>query len=144
MFAGSVFAIFVTTACHTPSKSTSKSLENECTSNVNGEKLFIGDEKCIAKLPRKTITGYWVVDHEYSVFYKRFPEKTINYDEEATWIDLSDSAFLIAKPLVERGRREIFEIRFVGTRSEAPGIYGPGTFKSGAFVDKFISIRKVS
>lgn len=144
LFTAGLFAIISTAACKSPSNSSLKNIDGQCRVTISGKELFVGEQACMAELPQEELNGYWVVDHEYSTFYTDLASDKPAYDEEATWIDLSSAAASVAKPLIRPGIRQIFQIRFVGTRSNAPGIYGPSGFKSGAYVDRFISIKKIS
>jgi hypothetical protein len=136
-------AIFLILACGTGESHHSKQLPGHCRITLNGQSLFVGERECFAALPQTEIAGYWVVDHEYSVLYSSRPSIKLVYDQDATWLDLSIKAQGAVTANLVDGRRQIFEIKFMGVRSYAPGVYGNGTFKSGAYVDEVISLKEV-
>ncbi len=116
-------------------------LPKNCTSLINGISNFIGDVKCLSSLPKKTINGYWVVDHEYSVFY--FDRETIKngYDDKAYWLELSPNFMKKNLKYIRVNKRTIYEVKFVGSESSKVGVYGNGTFKKGMLMDKIIYIK---
>src|SRR4029450_4393243 len=137
-----VAVLWLACACQSETARTEVRTE-KCMFTANRSKFFIGDTECLAALPHTVIAGYWVTDHEYSVYY---PDKNgieVTYDEQAVWLNLSSGAESATKQMVRNGRRQIFEIKFVGSISKIPGVYGNGRFKSGALVDRFLSIREL-
>lgn len=105
--------------------------------------MFVGTTKCLRLLPRMEVAGYWVVDHEYSVFYRSIAEIQPGFDIGAMWLEIDEAAYGVVKDRVKRGSRQIFEVKFVGTMSAAPGYYGNGVFKRGALMERVEEIREV-
>lgn len=117
--------------------------DRNCNVQLDGVEVFLGSRDCMKILPKKNMEGYWILDHEYSVFYLKYPSDKPLYDLGSTWIDLSPSAESFSERYIQANGRQVFKVRFIGRHSNVPGIYGPGDFKSGAFVDQFISVKGV-
>lgn len=114
----------------------------KCIFTLGKEQLFVGDRKCLRRLRPQVVSGYWVVDHEYSVFYKRLPSPIPAFDSAATWLEFESK--LGSSELGTHGPgRRIYRIRFLGMMSKQKGIYGNGTFRSGALVMHLIETRPI-
>lgn len=135
--------IVVASACQSKSTRLSRGTNTNCTFEKRGKVLVIGDRECLAALPRRVIHGYLVIDHEYSVLYKSRKDVKDYYDESATWVELSEVSLKTHQGMLGGSGRKIFEVRFVGTMSVAPGVYGPGNFHSGALIERILTIHEV-
>ena len=114
-----------------------------CEVLVDGVKYFVGDEACFRALPMTTMSGYWVHDHEYSVFYKGLQAVPPGYDDNASWLDLSKEARAKAPPLLD-SQSDLFEVTFVGVDPDRVGMFGNGTRKRGVFADRILKLKQVS
>jgi hypothetical protein len=115
-----------------------------CELEAGGQKLFFPSAKCMEALPQKAMRGYWMTGREYSVFYFNKEEATTDYDETATWLSLSQKAedYLSSESILPYGT--LFEISFVGTYSDTPGLYDVSRRrKSQVHVVKFESIEEL-
>jgi hypothetical protein len=136
----SALIIFLITACHAGPLAES----NACTERLGGEILFVGEARCLANLPQEEISGYWVSAHEYSVFYANKQDIKQDPDPDAAWMFVSSDAETAVKDKVRPGEWQVFAIRFIGSKSSARGIYGPGPFKAGVLVVRILEIDEVA
>lgn len=116
--------------------------ERSCFVIVGKERLFRGDPECMQALPRRQINGFWVVGHEYSVLHLDRASIPDGNDPNGIWLSLSSKARKDVEELLD-GERHVFEIRFLGSLSDAPGGYGNGLYKRGAWVDAIVSVKEI-
>jgi hypothetical protein len=115
-----------------------------CTERLGGEVLFVGEARCLATLPQEELSGFWVSGHEYSVFYGKKQDIKHEPDDEAAWLFLSSEAGVAVQDKLRAGEWQVFSISFVGVKSTARGIYGPGPFKAGVLVTRILEINEVT
>jgi hypothetical protein len=116
-----------------------------CEVSLGNEKTFMGEEICFRALNRKanTFSGYWVTGPEYSVFYKDREAITLDFNTNATWLELSEKTYVEAKPFMD-WKGHVAEVTFVGIESDRPGYYGHmGAFKRGILVDHFVKLKEI-
>jgi hypothetical protein len=144
LFLGLIYVTvtFAVTACGSKVSESATLSPESCTITKDGQTLFLGTKGCLSNLPTSNISGYWVVDFEYSVFYPDKMSIKPGYDNEATWLEFSDEANSVVTTHLQDSR-QIFEIRFIGARPLMPGAYGRGTFRRGAFVSRVIELKEV-
>ena len=118
-------------------------LASECTETIGGAQYFVGSPQCFGSLPQRTISGFWVVGHEYSVFYSALPSEIWELDPSATWLSYSEEAAQVAKRYLVDGEFHVLEVEFVGAASDREGHYGPGEFKSGVHISRLTRIAEV-
>jgi hypothetical protein len=136
----STLIFILVTGCGTGAGAELKS----CTERLGGEILFVGEARCLATLPQEELSGYWVSGHEYSVFYAAKQDIKREPDARAAWLFLSRAAEGTVKEKLRAGEWQVFAIRFVGAKSTARGIYGPGPFEAGVLVARIIEIEEIS
>lgn len=118
-------------------------LASECSETIGGVQYFVGSPRCFESLPQATMSGFWVVGHEYSVFYSALPSEIWELDPSATWLSFSEEAARVAERYLGDGEFHVVEVEFVGAASNREGHYGPGEFRSGVHVSKFTHIAEV-
>lgn len=142
-----VFLVLLSAACGNEETDESGAQSNGCTRSAGNEVLFVGEPRCLATLPRETISGYWVSGHEHSVFYANkqdIPQEITLYpDAKAAWMSLTDEADMSVETKVRAGEWQTFSIKFVGTRSTVKGVYGPGPFKGGVLAERILEIEEI-
>ena len=129
------------TACSagSPSGENAKGGSSKCVKTVNGQDLFVGNETCLASLPTSFMVGYWIIDHECSVFYPNH-KSAIVYDTNTYWAEISPAVEARLWKLY-KGQRVVYRIAFEGAISDRPGIYGNGEFSKGVYIKSISSIR---
>jgi hypothetical protein len=115
-----------------------------CTERLGSEVLFVGEARCLATLPQDELSGFWVSGHEYSVFYGKEQDIKHEPDEEAAWLFLSSEAGVAVQEKLRAGEWQVFAISFIGAKSTARGVYGPGPFKSGVLVSRILEINEIT
>jgi hypothetical protein len=115
-----------------------------CTERLGGEILFVGEARCLAALPQEKLSGFWVSGHEYSVFYNNKEDIQLEPDAQAAWLFLSSEAEVRVEHKMRAGEWQVFAISFVGVKSTARGIYGPGPFEAGVLVTRILKIDEVT
>lgn len=117
--------------------------QSQCYEIVGSTKLFMGSQECLMRLPQEEVHGYWVSDHEYSVFYSRRELILPSHDKSAIWLEFSNEVRTEIDRFLVKGTRQIFEIRFIGSVSRVPGLYGSGDFVGGAIVKRVLDIKEI-
>lgn len=149
-----VFLLFQFAGCSNDSGSTGTSSHESdrnlvqsrqaCVATVDGEKLFIGEPRCLSKLPQRRMSGLWVLGLEHSIFHedaKELPSES--YAD--TWLEADVEKILRPHGLHFDGKDRVFKVDFIGTKSDAPGVYGhAGSFQRGAMVLRMISLDEVT
>jgi hypothetical protein len=118
-------------------------LASECTETIGGVQYFAGLPQCFESLPQRPISGFWVVGHEYSVFYPTLPSEIWELDPAATWLNYSKEGAQAAERYLGDGEFHVLEVEFVGATSDRDGHYGPGEFKSGVYISRLNRIAEV-
>ncbi len=131
------------TACGTNTGNQPAVEPKSCTTRVGSEIEFVGEPRCLAKLPQEELSGYWVSGHEYSVFYSNKEDIKHEPDAQASWLFLSDAANAAVRDKLREGEWQVFAISFLGMRSTARGVYGPGPFKGGVLVARVLHLEEV-
>jgi hypothetical protein len=115
-----------------------------CESFVDGKREFFTSIKCMEGLPQSEMHGYWVYGFEYSVFYFNKEDVRADYDETATSLTLSKKAYSYLEAMPESLSLGTYEIRFIGTFSDTPGVYQWGGVRNGGVhVMNFLSLKEI-
>ena len=125
---------------------------DHCHQMIGAEIWFTGSRECMRRLPQRRMAGVWVRDLEYSVFYEGASgvpttagENNPRKDRTATWLDLDRDDLLDSRGYRFDGNHHAYRVEFIGTRSDAPGVYGHfGAFRHGALMRRLLSIREVT
>lgn len=117
-----------------------------CQVEVGTKRLFVGTPECHGQLPKRRMSGVWVLGHEYSVFYEgeddapELPSR--GYSE--TWLEVDPSKVLQPYGIEFDGETHAYRVNFIGTSSDAPGIYGHwGAYSRGALVLNMIELKEI-
>jgi hypothetical protein len=143
-----VLLIASATAC---GSSVSATKNDNCHAIVGGKVYFVGTPKCLRELPLRRMSGIWVLGMEHSVFYEglRRPPPESSADNAKT---LGNEVWLEQDPpdLLERhgyrfdGTTHAYRVEFIGTRSNALGVYGHGgMFGRGALMIRLLGIEEI-
>lgn len=115
--------------------------QKRCVFQAKGESLFVGKVDCLKKLKPVRMSGLWVLGHEYSVFYENASKLPPESDADA-WLEADPSDVLRPFGFKFDGRTQVYKVDFIGTKSDAKGIYGyAGTYKRGALVLRMLSVK---
>lgn len=87
-----------------------------------------------------------MLGHEYSVFYEdrddvsQLPSRS--YSD--TWLQADPSKVLQSYGIKFDGKTRAYRIVFIGTKSDAPGLYGHfGAYSQGALVLRMLKLEQV-
>lgn len=115
-----------------------------CIVNIKGQSLFVGEPACLRKLPPKRMSGLWILGHENSVFYEgatTVPRQSRN----EVWLEAEPYEALRPYGVEFDGETRVYKIDFIGTKSDAPGVYGHfGMFRRGALLLRIINLKDVT
>jgi hypothetical protein len=114
---------------------------NPCEVRIGDATYFRGEASCFDKLPMHEIAGFFVLAHEYSVFYEDRESIPLGIDPHAAWLTLSRDADASLPPF--DGELHTYEVRFIGTISHKLGVYGPGPFPAGVYVKRLVSFKEI-
>lgn len=119
--------------------------EEACEVEVDGKKLFVGTPECLRQLPKRRMSGVWVLGHEHSVFYEGTRSATdIRRSDSDRWLEVEPSEILPAYGLQFDAKTHAYRIEFIGTRSDAPGVYGHfGQYSRGALVLQMLTLEEI-
>lgn len=119
--------------------------KDACELELNGQSQFVGTADCLAGLPKRHMSGVWVLGPEYSVFYEgKDPASQLpNGSYSDVWLEANASKILAMHGLQFDGNAHAYHVEFVGTRSDAPGFYGNGMWKRGALVLRMLSLDEI-
>lgn len=119
--------------------------KDDCELELNGQRQFVGTADCLARLPKRHMSGVWVLGHEYSVFYegKDSASQLPNGSYSDVWLETNASKILAMRGLQFDGETHAYRVEFVGTRSDAPGFYGDGMWKRGALVLQMLKLDEI-
>ena len=119
-------------------------LAPECTETIGGVQYFTGSPQCFESLPQRPISGFWVVGHEYSVFYSGLPAEIWELDPGAPWVSYSEAGVQAAERYLADGEFHILKVEFIGAASDHDGHYGPGEFRSGVHISRLTHLEEVA
>jgi hypothetical protein len=116
-----------------------------CEVELKGQRLFVGTADCLSQLPKRRMSGVWVLGHEHSVFYegKDSAAQLASGSYSDVWLMANPSKILAMQGLQFDGETHVYRIEFVGTRSDAPGLYGNGMWKRGALVLQMLKLQEI-
>jgi len=133
----------ITHSSLTNNANTNPDVEQSCNVSIRGETLFIGKPACMRKLPPRRMSGLWVLGHEHSVFYENALALPSESNDDV-WLHAEPYNALRQYGVEYDGKTHVYKIDFIGTRSDAAGVYGHGgVYKRGALLLRVISLEEV-
>ena len=107
-------------------------------------KTYIGDRKCVAFDPPRTISGIWINEFEGSLFYEKVKRlDDVKLNDTKVWLTIDDETLMSAE-LRGRGFGRAYRIKFIGRTAtdmnKKPSLgYGHFGMSSGpVLVDRII------
>jgi hypothetical protein len=118
---------------------------DRCEVEAKGQRLFVGTGDCLRQLPKRRMSGVWVLGHERSVFYegKDSASQLPSGSYSDVWLTANPSKILAMHGLQFDGETHAYRVEFVGTLSDAPGLYGNGMWKRGALVLQMLNLEEI-
>jgi hypothetical protein len=137
-------ALLMASACGQNPQHTVLSDGTPCEGLLGKEMVFLGKEECFRALGKiTTFSGYWVIRREYSVFYRDLKSASLEYDDDAVWLELSSKVHGVSDSFQD-GKGHIVQVTFTGIESNRPGFYGhAGAFKRGILADHFSTLNEI-
>lgn len=91
------------------------------------------------------MSGVWVLGNEYSVFYegRHSAVQLPSGSYSDVWLTADTSKILASHGLQIDGETHAYRVEFVGTRSDAPGVYGNGMWKRGALILQVLKLEEI-
>lgn len=125
---------------------------DDCHQMIGAEIWFIGNPECMRRLPKARMSGVWVRDLEYSVFYEgashvpgKAGENNPHNDQADVWLDLDPDDLLDRQGYRFDGHSHAYRVEFIGTKSDVHGVYGHfGAFRHGVLMQRLLSIREIT
>lgn len=95
----------------------------DCFVESFGKREFLGSPECLAQFETEPMSGYWVVELEYSLFYPTRDDLMRGSRDDAFALSfLNRQSGTVRELLLTPGQR-VFRVSFDGSKSEIPGIY---------------------
>jgi hypothetical protein len=119
--------------------------KDRCEVEAKGQSLFVGTAGCLRQLPKRRMSGVWLLGHEYSAFYegRNSAAQLPRGSYSDVWLTADPAKILATQGLRFDGETRAYRVEFVGTRSDAPGVYGNGMWKRGALVLQVLKLEEI-
>jgi hypothetical protein len=121
--------------------------QNACWMGAGKHREFIGTPQCMRQLPQRRMKGVWVSGFENSVFFEgatRAPEWHPGMPQPDVWFQTYPDDAIDRFGFKFDGTTRALLIDFIGTKSDAPGLYGHfGMFRHGVLATRILSVREI-
>ncbi len=101
-----------------------KAPSEDCFVNSFGNREFLGTPECVAQFKTEPMSGYWVVELEYSLFYPTIEDLDRGLRDAAFSLSFLNIPTHEVRELLLSPDRKVYRVSFDGSKSEIPGIYG--------------------
>lgn len=124
-------------------KTTGDNEVHDCSKVIDNKTIFLGTKECLKALPEAEIGGILVHSFEYSVLFDSIPEALARGNpSKEMWVYLDEETE--AKIRTSSNEPEFYRIRFLGSKSSRPGLYGHmGQFGAGVVVNRVIQLERL-
>ena len=104
-------------------QSTQEVPSEDCFVESLGKREFLGSPECLAQFETEPMSGYWVVELEYSLFYPTRDDLMRGSRDGAFALSFLNRQSGAVRELLLGPEKRVFKVSFDGSKSDIPGIY---------------------